>query len=143
MGRAARNLHGLGILYADSVTGSMRRALDEMDRRRRLQAEFNRVHGTTPTSIVKSTDEVRLSTHVADARTERPQPLRRSAIPPDLHDPAQRSAAMVALQKQMQQAAANLEFELAAMLRDQLTELRAMSAPDVVRGSAPRARRRA
>jgi excinuclease ABC subunit B len=143
VGRAARNLHGLGILYADGVTGSMRRALDEMDRRRRLQAEFNRVHGTTPTSIVKSTDEVRLSTHVADARTERPQPLRRSAIPPDLHDPAQRSAAMVALQKQMQQAAANLEFELAALLRDQLNELRALDAPEVRRAGPSYARRRA
>jgi len=143
VGRAARNLAGLGILYADSITGSMRRALDEMDRRRRLQAEYNRVHGTIPVSIVKSTAEVRLSTHVADARTERPQPQRRSAIPPDLHDPAQRSAAMVALQKQMRQAAANLEFELAAMLRDQLNELRALDAPEVRRPGAAYARRRA
>src|SRR4026207_1786831 len=55
VGRAARSLHGLGILYADSVTGSMRRALDEMDRRRRLQAEFNRVDGTTPHPLVEST----------------------------------------------------------------------------------------
>src|SRR6185503_20242505 len=111
VGRAARNLNGLGILYADSMTGSMRRALDEMDRRRRLQEAYNRKHGTLPTSIVKSHAEVRLSTHVADARTERPQPQRRSAMPPDLHDPEQRAAAMVALDKQMKQAAANLEFE--------------------------------
>jgi excinuclease ABC subunit B len=134
VGRAARNLHGLGILYADTVTGSMRRALDEMDRRRRLQEEYNRRHGTVPVSIVKSTAEVRLSTHVADARTERPQPSRRgSAVPPDLHDPAQRAAAMLALEQQMKQAAANLEFELAALLRDQLNELRALEAPDVRR----------
>ena len=143
VGRAARNLHGLGILYADHVTGSMRRALDEMDRRRRLQAEFNLKHGKTPVSIVKSTDEVRLSTHVADARTERPAAQRRSAAPPDLHDPAQRAAAMLALEKQMKHAAANLEFELAAMLRDQLNELRALDAPQVRRPGPAFARRRA
>ncbi|HEV8612786.1 MAG TPA: helicase-related protein, partial [Gemmatimonadales bacterium] len=133
VGRAARNLHGIGILYADAMTGSMRRALDEMDRRRRLQAEFNRAHGTVPVSIVKSTDEVRLSTHVADARSERPQPSRRASAVPDLHDPAQRAAAMLALEKQMKQAAANLEFVLAALLRDLLNELRAVEAPDVKR----------
>ena len=143
VGRAARNLHGIGILYADRVTGSMRRALDEMDRRRSLQAQFNEQHGTTPVSIVKSMDQVRLSTHVADARTERPQPQRRSAAQPDLHDPAQREAAITALQKQMKQAAANLEFELAAMLRDQLNELRAMDAPEVRRPTHGYARRRA
>ena len=144
VGRAARNLQGLGILYADTVTGSMRRALDEMDRRRKLQAEFNAKHGTRPTSIVKSTEEVRLSTHVADARTERPQPARRggSQPPPDLHDPEQRAAARVALERQMKQAAANLEFELAAMLRDQLNELRALDAPDVRRPGPGFMRRR-
>ncbi|HEV8598043.1 MAG TPA: excinuclease ABC subunit UvrB, partial [Gemmatimonadales bacterium] len=141
VGRAARNLHGLGILYADQVTGSMRRALDEMDRRRRLQTEFNLQHGKTPVSIVKSTEEVRLSTHVADARTERPLPQRRGAAPPDLHDPAQRAAAMLALEKQMKQAAANLEFELAALLRDQLNELRALDAPEVRRPGPAFARR--
>jgi len=113
----------------------MQRALDEMDRRRRLQREFNDAHGTKPVGIVKSADEVRLSTHVADARSERPVQGRRraSAVPPDLHDPKQRAAAIVALEKQMKQAAANLEFELAALLRDQLNELRALDAPNVRR----------
>ncbi|MGH7559912.1 MAG: excinuclease ABC subunit UvrB [Gemmatimonadales bacterium] len=134
VGRAARNLGGLAILYADTVTGSMRRALDEMDRRRRLQRAYNAEHGTTPTSIVKSFEQVRLSTHVADARTERPAAVRRGAERVDLHDPRQRAAAITALEKQMKQAAANLEFELAAMLRDQLNELRALEAPDVRRG---------
>jgi excinuclease ABC subunit B len=145
VGRAARNLHGLGILYADSVTGSMRRALDEMDRRRRLQQEYNQAHGTTPTSIVKSHAEVRLSTHVADARTER-QPARRgaaAATPADLHDPAQRAAAIAALEQQMKRAAANLEFELAAILRDQLNELRAVDAPSVRRPGFRSLRQRA
>ena len=138
VGRAARNERGLGILYADRVTGSMRRALDEMDRRRRLQDEYNRTHGTTPVSIVKSTEQVRLSTHVADARTERPPPRKAGSKPLDLHNPEQRAAAIAALEKQMRQAAANLEFELAALLRDQLNELRAVDAPNVHRPRFPR-----
>jgi excinuclease ABC subunit B len=71
IGRAARNVRGRAILYADQTTGSMQRALDEMDRRRSIQRAHNEAHGVVPRSIVKSTDEVRLSTHVADARTER------------------------------------------------------------------------
>jgi excinuclease ABC subunit B len=140
VGRAARNRNGLGIMYADTITGSMRRALDEMDRRRRLQAEYNKAHGTTPVSIVKSTEEVRLSTYVADARTERPSG-RKGPKPVDLHDPEQRAAAITALEKQMRQAAANLEFELAAMLRDQLNELRALDTPNVRRSDLALTRR--
>lgn len=141
VGRAARNSNGLGIMYADTVTGSMRRALDEMDRRRSLQEAYNRKHGTTPVSIVKSTEEVRLSTYVADARTERPAPTKKGAKPLDLHDPEQRAAAITALEKQMRRAAANLEFELAAMLRDQLNELRAVDAPAVRRAGLTLSRR--
>jgi excinuclease ABC subunit B len=133
VGRAARNVNGLGILYADTVTGSMRRALDEMDRRRNHQLEYNRLHGVVPSSIVKSTEEVKLSTHVADARTDRPAPKDRRTEAPDLRDPAGRSRAMAALEQQMREAAANLEFELAAMLRDQLNELRAVDAGNVAR----------
>jgi excinuclease ABC subunit B len=143
IGRAARNVNGRAILYADTVTGSMRRALDEMDRRRRIQQRYNEAHGITPTSVVKSLEEVRLSTHVADARTERPEPKLAVGKKVDLHDPAKRAALVSALERQMKEAAANLEFELAAMLRDQLNELKAMSAPDVQRGAAPRLRRHA
>jgi excinuclease ABC subunit B len=143
IGRGARNINGRAILYADRITGSMRRALDEMTRRRERQKQHNEEHGITPRSIVKSMEEVRLSTHVADARTERPEPRAAVREQVDLRDPARRAAMIQALERQMREAAANLEFELAAMLRDQLTELRAMSAPDVVRGPAPRARRRA
>ena len=142
-GRAARNVNGMAILYADRMTGSMQRAIAEMSRRRDIQRAYNIEHGITPMSIVKSVDEVRLSTHVADQRTERVDPRKkdRAAAAPDLHDPAQRAAAMAALEAQMREAAANLEFELAAMLRDQLNDLRAASAPDVVRGSGRLARR--
>jgi excinuclease ABC subunit B len=143
IGRAARNVNGRAILYADRITGSMQRALDEMNRRREIQQQYNREHGITPRSIVKSMEEVRLSTHVADARTERPEPKPAVQEQVDLRDPAKRAAMIQALERQMREAAANLEFELAAMLRDQLTELRAMGAPDVQRGAAPRLRRRA
>ncbi|MBA3554584.1 MAG: UvrB/UvrC motif-containing protein, partial [Gemmatimonadales bacterium] len=94
--------------------------------------------------IVKSMEEVRLSTHVADARTERPEP---NKLPikdhVDLHDPAKRVAMIQVLERRMREAAANLEFEQAAMLRDQVNELRAASAPDVRRPAPARSRRRA
>jgi len=142
IGRAARHVNGRAVMYADQITGSMRRALDEMTRRRGIQQAFNREHGITPRSIVKSMEEVRLSTHVADARTEKPEP-KRAPDSVDLHDPARRAAYIQSLEKQMREAAANLEFELAAMLRDQLNDLKAMAAPEVRRGSAPRLRRHA
>ena len=145
IGRAARNLHGLGILYADRITGSMQRALAEMDRRRAIQRAYNIEHDITPQSIVKSLEEVRLSTHVADARTERvkPEPGRTETYV-DPHDPKQREAFMQQLERRMREASANLEFEEAALLRDQLNELRAMGAPNVRRsggGTAIRQRR--
>ena len=149
IGRAARNLNGRAILYADRITGSMRRALDEMDRRRRIQREFNAAHGITPRSIVKSMEEVKLATYVADARSEKPPTRAEAKREADLHDPAKRAQAIAAMERRMKEAAANLEFELAAALRDQLTELKAVDAPDVRRGGAPaaparaRARRRA
>ena len=140
-GRAARNINGTAILYADKVTGSMQRALDEMSRRREIQVKHNLEHGITPRSIIKSMDEVRLSTRVADARTERPQEDRKKgkkAETFDLHDPAARAKAIAALEQQMREAAANLEYEVAAVLRDQLNELRALDAPNVARGTPNR-----
>jgi len=139
-GRAARNLHGKVIMYADRITGSMDRALSEMDRRRIIQRAHNIEHDITPMSIVKSLDEVRLSTHVADQRSERPDRRKKpaAAVPIDLTDPVQRAAAMAAIEQQMREAAANLEFEVAALLRDQLNDLRAAGAPNVRRGMARR-----
>jgi excinuclease ABC subunit B len=143
IGRAARHVNGRAIMYADRITGSMQRALEEMTRRRGIQQRFNAEHGITPRSIVKSMEEVRLSTHVADARSERPEPRLAVQDKVDLRDPAKRAALVQALERQMREAAANLEFELAAMLRDQITELKALAAPDVRRGPAPRLRRHA
>src|SRR2546428_845585 len=77
VGRAARNLEGRAILYADRVTGSMERALAEMDRRRAAQVAHNADHGITPVSIRKSADQDRFVTRVADARMERAPVLER------------------------------------------------------------------
>jgi excinuclease ABC subunit B len=144
IGRAARHINGRAILYADRVTGSMRRALDEMDRRRSIQRRHNEEHGITPVSIVKSMEQVRLSTHVADARTERPQPKKLALQERvDLRDPAKRGAMITSIEQQMREAAANLEFEVAALLRDQLNDLKALGAPDVRRGPTGKIRRQA
>src|SRR5437763_1877746 len=121
VGRAARNLDGKAILYADRWTDSMRRALDEMDRRRGLQQQHNERHGITPRSIVKSVDQVRFATRVADAKTAKAAgaAVRRPA------DAGEREALIRLLEQQMQAAAEELDFELAALLRDQILELRA------------------
>ena len=141
VGRAARHLGGLGILYADRITGSMERALREMDRRRAIQVAHNEEHGITPRSIVKSFEQVRLSTYVADARAEKVEPIAAgSLVREDLHDPTVRAKAIAALERQMKEAAANLEFELAALLRDQVNDLKASGAPDVRRDGGRRRR---
>ncbi len=142
IGRAARHVNGRAIMYADRMTGSMERAIAEMDRRRAIQLAHNEAHGITPVSIVKSLEEVRLSTHVADARTEKPARPQRPQEVVDLHDPAERAAYIAKLERRMKEAAANLEFERAALLRDELNELRAAGAPDVHRPHG-RARRHA
>jgi excinuclease ABC subunit B len=139
VGRAARHLSGRAILYADRVTGSMQRALDEMSRRRVLQQRYNEEHGITPRSIVKSVDQVRFATRVADAKTTKVAGL----AAPRPADAREREALIQLLEGQMQTAAEELDFELAAVLRDQILELRAdgdtgRHAP--VRGPAPAVR---
>src|SRR2546426_2241536 len=121
VGRAARHLSGRAILYADHVTGSMERALKEMDRRRETQLAYNVEHGITPRSIVKSVLDIRFVTRVADARVGKPGAgeIRRPA------DAGERETLIRMLEQQMQAAAEDLDFELAAVLRDQLLELKA------------------
>ncbi len=124
VGRAARNSSGRAVLYADRVTGSMRRALEEMNRRRGIQEAHNVEHGITPRSIYKSVDQVRLVTRVADAR----------AVPtPDSAEPEMekmdRTTMIEVLEAQMREAAAELDFEQAARLRDQVFQLKADGDP--------------
>jgi len=118
IGRAARNSEGMAVMYADRITGSMERAIRETDRRREVQARYNEEHGIVPRSIVKSVEQIRFTTSVADARVA--EPLR----PGDRYgvDPAELAHQ---LENEMKQAAQALDFERAARLRDELFEVRA------------------
>src|SRR5262249_32879453 len=134
VGRAARNVHGRAIFYADRVTGSMRRCLEETSRRREMQLQYNIEHNVTPRTVSKSVDQVRFITRVADARTEREEKK--------VAEPARGYAVMDTptlekmLEQQMQEAAAAMDFELAAQLRDQLFEVRARRADAAGKGRA-------
>ncbi len=118
IGRAARNINGTVILYADSVTGSMRRALDETNRRRRLQAAFNKKHGITPQTVVKSLGARLVEVYEADYVTV---PL--VAEKAGKYKPDDIPRLVQQLKKEMKRAAENLEFEKAAELRDRIREL--------------------
>jgi excinuclease ABC subunit B len=142
VGRAARNESGRALLYADKITGSMQRALDEMDRRRKIQEQHNADFGITPRSIRKSVEQVRFVTRVADARAvSEPKSDPRA----DLR-PLDRESLIAVLEKQMQEAAAELDYETAAQLRDQIFELKAQGDSEVAdfkgaRNFKPRRRR--
>jgi excinuclease ABC subunit B len=123
VGRAARNLHGRAIFYADRITGSMQRCIEETGRRRELQRQYNLEHGVTPVSVSKSVDQVRFSTRVADARMEREE--KKVAEPARGYAIMETESLEKMLEEQMREAAAAMDFELAAQLRDQLFEVRA------------------
>lgn len=119
-GRAARNVNGEVIFYADRITDSMKKAMDETTRRRALQAEYNEANGIIPTTIYKSIDEIMLTTSVADARTvEEEMPILNTLAKMD------RGALLEEMRSAMHEAAANLEFEKAAKLRDEIGRLEA------------------
>jgi len=122
-GRAARNAAGLVILYADRVTDSMRRAIDETNRRRRIQQAYNTLHGIVPKTIYKSREEILKTTAVADARKEE-MPLVAEETPEYLEE-TNLVDLIAGLEKKMAAAAANLEFERAAEYRDEIARLRA------------------
>ena len=121
VGRAARHVEGRAIFYADRMTGSMQRCIEETGRRREAQVAFNREHGIVPRSVSKSVDQVRFITRVADARTEKESKVAEPARQYAVMDP---DALVRMLEEQMKEAAANMDFELAAQLRDQLFELK-------------------
>jgi excinuclease ABC subunit B len=121
-GRAARNVGGEVIMYADRITDSMRKALSETGRRRQIQAEYNRKHHITPTSIYKTIDEIMKSTRVADSRGVAAA-AREEAVP--YLAQMDREERIEALERAMHEAAARMEFEKAAQYRDELQRLRA------------------
>jgi excinuclease ABC subunit B len=118
IGRAARNVGGTVILYADGMTDSMQRAIDETERRRRLQAEFNKKHGITPQSIVKSLGSPLVKIYDADY-VDVPMAAESSAQ----YGPSELARLIRKLQKEMKQAAERLDFETAAELRDRVRDL--------------------
>jgi excinuclease ABC subunit B len=117
-GRAARNVNGRVIMYADTMTASMRSALAETERRRALQAAYNEANGITPESVVRQIDDVMASVYERDYVTPADTPLEAFRTQAEL------DAEMARLEKEMRAAAANLDFERAATLRDRLKALR-------------------
>ena len=130
IGRAARNLDGRAILYADKITGSMQRAMDETERRRTKQIAFNKEHGLTPQGIVKSVADIlegavvygpgkSKKRKVADGRSAYDRTV--MGHPETLKNIA---AEIATLEEQMYAHAQNLEFEQAAALRDRIHDLK-------------------
>jgi excinuclease ABC subunit B len=119
-GRAARNVNGRVIMYADKVTDSMRVAMGETTRRRAIQSAYNEEHGITPQSIIKAIDEVMSSVYERDYLT----PALAREGTEIFRTEAELAAHVASLQEQMKSAAANLDFEKAASLRDEIKRLR-------------------
>jgi excinuclease ABC subunit B len=122
IGRAARNVNGTAILYADTMTRSMRGCLEETNRRREIQLAHNEKHGITPETVRKSIEEIEFSTRVADARG---RPARVAEPVATYADEVDLEAFLKILEKEMAEAAEALDFERAALLRDQVFELKA------------------
>ena len=117
IGRAARNAEGLVILYADTITPSMRAAMDETARRREIQNAYNEAHGIVPKTIIKSVrDVLEISKAEETSRKKRERKTKMTD--------KEREAEILRLEKEMKEAAKMLEFEYAAILRDRIVELK-------------------
>ncbi len=119
IGRAARHLEGRAILYADHLTGSIRSTLDEMDRRRTIQRTFNQQHGITPASVKRALSDTLDTDEGASPSTSQEDHAVTEAL--KTLSPHQATAQIKTLEKQMYQAATDLDFEQAARLRDEIT----------------------
>ncbi len=117
IGRAARNVHGKAILYADRITNSMKRAIEETNRRRKKQEEYNKRHGITPRSVVKPVKELLALEELDYVQL----PLK---LPKGIKSEEDLIKRIEKLEKQMWEAAKNWEFEKAAKLRDEIKQLR-------------------
>ena len=123
IGRAARNLNGRAILYADRITKSMRAAIDETERRRTKQEEHNKLHGIVPTSVTKAVRDIidGATSNAAQELAKLDLPLGDYELP---RNPKEFASVMGSLEKEMYEFAENLEFEQAARTRDKIEELR-------------------
>ncbi len=126
IGRAARNLHGKAILYADSITGSMKRAMDETSRRRAKQVAFNEAHGITPRGVQKKIADIMEGAYASSSAAA---PRRFAKVAEETLEyaditPSEAEKKIELMEKQMLEHARNLEFEDAARLRDQIQSLR-------------------
>jgi len=125
-GRAARNVNGLVILYADTMTESMRRTIEETNRRRQIQQEYNEKHGITPETVKKSIGEILKTTIVANG-TDTDKRVRHEEV--NILDLMDSHEALAALKKQMKEAADKLDFEKAARMRDEILKIEGTSKP--------------
>lgn len=132
IGRAARNIQGKVIMYADDVTGSMKRAISETNRRRAIQAQYNKDHNITPKSISKAIRDVIESDESKAEKASKNYSLV-DTLPPD-----QMGDMIKELEADMKRAAKNLDFETAALLRDEIARLRKLVPANVMRQKSPR-----
>ncbi len=128
IGRAARHLNGKVIMYADRMSDAMKAAIDETERRRRIQAEYNRVHGITPISISKSVQDL-LVRHKEEKQGLARFDLELIEKQYNVVVPKERQALVKRLEQEMLELAKDLEFERAAVLRDEIRRLQEMKAP--------------
>jgi excinuclease ABC subunit B len=126
MGRAARNINGKAILYADKITGSMQRAIDETDRRRNLQVEYNKLHNITPRGIVKTVTDVMDIGYSSPSnnRLRRFDKVAEEMREYDKLGPKQFNSKMEKMESTMYEHARNLEFEEAAKMRDDISRFK-------------------
>ncbi|MBC3422198.1 MULTISPECIES: excinuclease ABC subunit UvrB [unclassified Pseudomonas] len=129
IGRAARNLNGKAILYADQVTGSMQRAIDETERRRDKQVAFNEANGIVPKGVVKDITDIMEGATVPGARSKKRKGMAKAAeeaarYEAELQTPGEITKRIKVLEEKMFQLARDLEFEAAAQLRDEIGQLR-------------------
>jgi excinuclease ABC subunit B len=129
IGRAARHVNGRVIMYADKITDSMKRALDETNRRRQKQVDYNTAHGIVPVGIMKAVRD--LTEEISSQRVGEEKSEYKTKRGGDAYQKQELIRIITELEKQMKEAAKNLEFEKAAIIRDQVFEMRGILAEEL------------